>query len=65
MRAKAREWQLPSGLLSRMDRAKVEANTISYFPTISAGENRQEWQLAAGCGLGKAAEVYHAIDLRS
>ena len=34
MRAKARELQLASGLLSRTDRANVEANTISYCPTV-------------------------------
>ena len=37
-REKHEEWQLALGLLRRMTHAKVEADSIRYNATISAGE---------------------------
>ena len=53
---KRQEWQLAVGLLSRMAKAKVVADTICHGAAISACEKSHEWQLALDL-LSRMAEA--------
>ena len=56
MPEKQHEWQLVFGLLSMMEHARMEADSIRHNVAISACRDGSEWQLTLGL-ISRIAQV--------